>query len=197
MNLLDRKAIKRTASLHSLKSWSLEKWPNNSWSIILFIYLKKHRIISIIHILFDRLTQKIYKKLTDEDLPHQLGTKYKLRCPALEFVKYTCKLLSLDKNITNQVIKLKKDLLTIVNVREFSDEAQFVDPSLSFVIPQILCLKCNHSRDLDLCKDPCSNLDENDQSKQYRKLYLIILGSLNCHFEYLIVYKVMFLNHKH
>ena len=130
----------------------------------------------LIHVLIYRLTQKIYKKLTDEDLPHQLGTKYKLRCPALEFVKYTCKLLSLDKNITNQVIKLKKDLLTIVNVREFSDEAQFVDPSLSFVIPQILCLKCNHSRDLDLCKDPCSNLDENDQSKQYRKLCLIVLS---------------------
>ncbi|RNA10734.1 DNA polymerase epsilon catalytic subunit A [Brachionus plicatilis] len=113
-----------------------------------------------------RLTQKIYKKLTDEDIPEQLGARYKLRCPALEFVKYVCQILALDKNISNQVIKLKKDLLTIINVREFSDEAQFVDPSLSFMVPQIICLKCNHCRDIDLCRDPCSNLNEADQSKQ-------------------------------
>lgn len=85
-----------------------------------------------------RLTQKIYKRLTDEDFPTQLGCRYKLRCPALEFVKYICKALSLDKNILTQVTKLKKDLLTIVNVREFSDEAEYVDPSLSFVVPQVL-----------------------------------------------------------
>ncbi len=88
-----------------------------------------------------RLTMKIYKKLTDEDFPEQLGCRYKLRCPALEFVKYICKTLSLDKNVQNQVVKLKTDLLTIINVREFSDEAQFVDPSLSFVIPQVCLIK--------------------------------------------------------
>lgn len=112
-----------------------------------------------------RLTQKIYKRLTDEDFPTQLGCRYKLRCPALEFVKYITKALSLDKNIMNQCNKLKKDLLKIVNVREFSDEAQYTDPSLSFVVPQMICMKCNHCRDVDLCRDPCSNLDENDKSK--------------------------------
>lgn len=112
-----------------------------------------------------RLTQKIYKRLTDEDFPTQLGCRYKLRCPALEFVKYITKALSLDKNIMSQCNKLKKDLLKIVNVREFSDEAQYTDPSLSFVVPQMICMKCNHCRDVDLCRDPCSNLDENDKSK--------------------------------
>ena len=112
-----------------------------------------------------RLTHKIYKRLTDEDFPKQLGCRYKLRCPALEFVKYTCHALALDKNIHSQVVKLKKDLLTIVGVREFSDEAQYKDPSLSFVVPQMICMKCNHCRDVDLCRDPCSNLDENDTTK--------------------------------
>ena len=84
-----------------------------------------------------RLTQKIFRKLTDEDFPELLGCRLKLRCPALEFVKYICKILSLDKNIFNQINKLKRDLFTIINVREFSDEAQFQDPSLSFVIPQV------------------------------------------------------------
>lgn len=53
-------------------------------------------------------------------------------------MKYICKVLSLDKNITSQVTKLKKDLLQIVNVREFSNEADYVDPSLSFIIPQVI-----------------------------------------------------------
>lgn len=111
-----------------------------------------------------RITQKIYKKLTDEDFPELFGCKYKLRCPALEFVKYICKILLLDRNIDSQVTKLKRDLFTIINVREFSDEAQFVDPSLSLVIPQILCLKCNQCKDLDLCRDPCSNLNTLESS---------------------------------
>ncbi len=84
-----------------------------------------------------RLTQKIYRKLTDEDFPELFGCRLNLRCPALEFVKYTCKVLSLDKNIQNQITKLKRDLFTIINAREFSDEAQYQDPSLSFVIPQV------------------------------------------------------------
>lgn len=52
-----------------------------------------------------------------------------------------------------------------MSVREFSNEAEYTDPSLSFVVPQIICLKCNHCRDIDLCRDPCSNLDETDSSK--------------------------------
>ena len=91
----------------------------------------------VMAVALNRLTQKIYKKLTDEDFPQQFGCRYKMRCPALEFVKFICKILSLDKNIANQVNKLKKDLLSFVNVREFSDQAQYMDPSLSFTIPQV------------------------------------------------------------
>jgi hypothetical protein len=45
--------------------------------------------------------------------------------------------LALDKNIFIQINKLQRDLFALINVREFSDEAQFVDPSLSFIIPQV------------------------------------------------------------
>lgn len=136
----------------------------------------------------NRITQKIFKKMTDEDFPQLFGCHYKLRCPALEFVKYICKVLSLDKNITNQVTKLKKDLLQIVNVREFSKEAEYIDPSLSFIIPQVflfldeffesnflfhlfsifqmICLKCNNSRDIDLCRDPYFKFAEEENSKE-------------------------------
>lgn len=62
-------------------------------------------------------------------------------------------MLSLDTNITNQVNKLNRDLLRLVDVGEFSEEAQFRDPCRSYVLPEVICHSCNFCRDLDLCKD--------------------------------------------
>jgi len=62
--------------------------------------------------------------------------------------------LSLDANVTNQVNKLRRDLLRLIEVGEFSDEAQFRDPCRSYVLPEVICRNCNFCRDLDLCKDP-------------------------------------------
>ena len=45
--------------------------------------------------------------------------------------------LSLDVNITNQVAKMKRDLLKLIGVGEFSDKAQFKDPCLSYVLPEV------------------------------------------------------------
>ena len=46
-------------------------------------------------------------------------------------------MLSLDSNINNQVIKMKRDLLKLIGVGEFSEEAQFADPCLSYVVPEV------------------------------------------------------------
>lgn len=62
--------------------------------------------------------------------------------------------LSLDTNITNQVNKLNRDLLRLVDVGEFSEEAQFRDPCRSYVLPEVICRSCNFCQDLDLCRDP-------------------------------------------
>ena len=66
----------------------------------------------------------------------------------------TPQVLSLDTNITNQVNKLNRDLLRLVDVGEFSEEAQFRDPCRSYVLPEVICRSCNFCRDLDLCKEP-------------------------------------------
>lgn len=63
-------------------------------------------------------------------------------------------MLSLDANIANQVQKLKRDLLRLIDVGEFSEEANFHDPCRSYVLPEVICRNCNFCRDLDLCKDP-------------------------------------------
>uniref|UniRef100_K7GCA2 DNA polymerase epsilon catalytic subunit n=1 Tax=Pelodiscus sinensis TaxID=13735 RepID=K7GCA2_PELSI len=111
---------------------------------------------------FFTIIQKIQKKVTGSphatlpsDMFPVLPSSYlPLNNPALEFVKYVCKVLSLDANITNQVNKLKRDLLRLVDVGEFSEEAQFRDPCRSYVLSEVICRNCNFCRDLDLCKEP-------------------------------------------
>ncbi|XP_053408498.1 DNA polymerase epsilon catalytic subunit A-like [Mercenaria mercenaria] len=108
------------------------------------------------------LTQKIHKKLSgnrsnnnmSEEFPRPPGSHLPLNDPALEFVKYICKVLSLDSNITIQVAKLQRDLLKLIGIGEFSPDAQFKDPCLSYVLSEVICKTCNHIRDLDLCRDP-------------------------------------------
>uniref|UniRef100_A0A8B9R8J5 DNA polymerase epsilon catalytic subunit n=1 Tax=Astyanax mexicanus TaxID=7994 RepID=A0A8B9R8J5_ASTMX len=70
------------------------------------------------------------------------------------FLFVGCQVLSLDANIANQVNKLKRDLLRLVEVGEFSEDAQFRDPCNSYILPEVICHHCNYCRDLDLCKDP-------------------------------------------
>ncbi|GFN92310.1 DNA polymerase epsilon catalytic subunit a [Plakobranchus ocellatus] len=108
------------------------------------------------------ICEKVKKKLpishkhSDEEgdiFPRLPGSHLKLSNPALEFVKTICEVLSLDSNISIQVKKLKRDLLKLVGIGEFSSEAVFMNPCLSFILPEIICKSCSHIRDLDLCRD--------------------------------------------
>ncbi|XP_054248557.1 DNA polymerase epsilon catalytic subunit A [Indicator indicator] len=113
---------------------------------------------------FFTITQKLQKKVSGShnasepsDLfPVLPGSYLPLNNPALEFIKYVCKVLSLDANVTNQVTKLRRDLLRLIEVGEFSEAAQFRDPCRSYLLPEVICSKCNFCRDLDLCKDPAA-----------------------------------------
>jgi len=73
--------------------------------------------------------------------------------PALEYVKMVCHVLSLDPIVTSEVARLKANLLRLVGVHEFAPEAQFVNPCLSYVLPDVICSHCGWGRDVDLCRD--------------------------------------------
>ncbi|CAH3120153.1 unnamed protein product [Pocillopora meandrina] len=109
------------------------------------------------------VTQKIQHALSGDrssnvdpsaEFPLLPGSHLPLNNPALEFVKFICKVLSLDSNTQHQVNKLRRDLLRLLAVGEFSSEATFRDPCSSLVLPEVICLSCNSCRDLDLCRDP-------------------------------------------
>lgn len=73
--------------------------------------------------------------------------------PVLELVKSLMQVLSLDKNIALEARLLRKELLAMLDVREFGKAAAFQNPSESLRIEQLTCESCALARDLDLCRD--------------------------------------------
>ncbi|KAK4057447.1 DNA polymerase epsilon catalytic subunit [Microbotryomycetes sp. JL221] len=85
--------------------------------------------------------------------PSLPGSHLKLRNPMLEFIKSTCAVFGLAKDVLPEVLVLKRNLLDLIGVREFATEAQFRNPCLPFKVPMVVCKTCNAVRDLDLCRD--------------------------------------------
>lgn len=48
---------------------------------------------------------------------------------------------------------MKKNLLRMIGVREFSAQVEFRDPCLSFVLRDVICSYCNDCCDLDICRN--------------------------------------------
>lgn len=59
----------------------------------------------------------------------------------------------LDKVSTEKVLGIKRNLLMMLKVREFSQEARFKDPCLTFEISDVVCTFCHTVRAFDLCRD--------------------------------------------
>jgi DNA polymerase epsilon subunit 1 len=76
----------------------------------------------------------------------------------LEFIKFTCEVLGLDSSLKPSALILKRNLLRMIKVREFSEEAQFKNPSLILAIPDVICEFCMNIKDLDLARD--SNISQ-------------------------------------
>ncbi|CBQ70431.1 probable POL2-DNA polymerase epsilon, calytic subunit A [Sporisorium reilianum SRZ2] len=81
------------------------------------------------------------------------GTWLALSNPLLEFVKTTTAVLALAKENAVEVQIMKRNLLDMINVREFSAEAEFRNPCEPFKLPLVICTFCNDDRTLDLCRD--------------------------------------------
>ncbi len=90
---------------------------------------------------------------SDYSFPLLPGSHLKFSNPALQLVKSLMQVLSLDKNITMEARLLRKDLLALFEIREFSTEARFENPSESLKLPQIICENCTMARDIDFCRD--------------------------------------------
>ncbi|VDP90141.1 unnamed protein product [Echinostoma caproni] len=98
--------------------------------------------------------------------------------PLLDFIKSICEVLSLDRSLKRQVTGIRRDLLRLIGVGEFSPEAVWIAPhlvrdeplstqdyqdselptahpirSLLVYLPEVACPVCNFTRDIDVCRD--------------------------------------------
>jgi len=62
-----------------------------------------------------------------------------LGSPALAFVRLLVQLLSLDVALEPEVRLLRRSLLRLVGVDEFSPAAKWVDPCISFRLHDVIC----------------------------------------------------------
>lgn len=52
-----------------------------------------------------------------------------------------------------QIQSLRRNMLRLVGLGEFSDLAVWEDTSHTYVLNEVICKACNQCRDIDLCKD--------------------------------------------
>lgn len=87
------------------------------------------------------------------EFPKLAGSHLQMENPTLELVKFLCHILGLSKRRDIEVRILRRELLSLFEVKEFSDEAAFKNPSASLVVPQVICNYCDHTKDIDICRD--------------------------------------------
>ncbi|XP_073950246.1 DNA polymerase epsilon catalytic subunit 1 [Choristoneura fumiferana] len=79
--------------------------------------------------------------------------------PALQFVNALCKVIALNPALDEQITLLRRNLLRLLGVGEFSAAAEWHDPCATCVLSEVICKVCNLCRDLDLCRETNVNTD--------------------------------------
>ncbi|EEB07800.2 DNA polymerase epsilon catalytic subunit A Pol2 [Schizosaccharomyces japonicus yFS275] len=87
----------------------------------------------------------------DFSIPQLPGTHLSPKNPVLEFAKSICTVFNLAGNLSLEVRALQKSLYSILNVRDFSKDTEFIYPSKRLQLEQVPCKHCGNSQDFDLC----------------------------------------------
>ncbi|KAH9828439.1 DNA polymerase epsilon catalytic subunit A [Teratosphaeria destructans] len=124
--------------------------PGNVLAKSLSMPLKKQ----IAQLIKRQRTESMHEDLADDwRFPSMPGSHLNPQNPVLELVKSIMQVLSLDKTITLEARLLRKELLQLFEIREFSAEGSFANPSTSLCLRQLSCPECCVTRDIDLCRD--------------------------------------------
>ncbi|KAF9436997.1 DNA polymerase epsilon catalytic subunit [Entomortierella beljakovae] len=85
--------------------------------------------------------------------PRQPGSHLQLVNPPLELIKSISAVLGIDTSIEREVRVMRKNLLDLIEIREFAPESAFQNPCESFVLRGVICSYCSYCQDLDFCRD--------------------------------------------
>jgi DNA polymerase epsilon subunit 1 len=87
------------------------------------------------------------------DLPGRVVHPSTRTSPALEFVKTIMAVLGLARELSEEVGVLRRNLLELLQVREFAPESEWRNPCEAFKLPHVICAYCNEERTMDLARD--------------------------------------------
>ncbi|KAJ8605055.1 hypothetical protein MRB53_041528 [Persea americana] len=133
---------------------SSEKDDQTTPGDILAQSLSKPLLKQIHHLIRRQRTEAQHAELlSDWTFPRVPGAHLNPQNPVLELVKSLMQVLSLDKTITLEARLLRKNLLNLFEIREFSADGAFINPSASLCIKQLSCAECCVPKDIDLCRD--------------------------------------------
>lgn len=108
--------------------------------------------------------------------PKLPGSQNEAENPLLQFVKHLSHVLLLSRATQLEVRQLRKDILKIFEIPEFSKKAEFEDPAKSLILDNIVCSQCAFVLNFDMCKlddksqfrcDKCSKLFDVDFLQQH------------------------------
>lgn len=112
------------------------------------------------HLLTTQISPKLFETIHNMQLldtfafPKKVGAMFPTQNAALEFVKVITHLLSLENELADDILVLRKNLLRLLGCSDFAPEADYNEPCLSLVLPEIIYPYCVYTRDIDLCRDP-------------------------------------------
>lgn len=89
----------------------------------------------------------------DFAFPELPGAIKALHNPALQLIRSLTAVFGLAKEINIEARILRKELLGLLEIKEFSREGIFENPSESLKFSQVICNECTVPRDIDLCKN--------------------------------------------
>ncbi|GJJ12948.1 hypothetical protein Clacol_007195 [Clathrus columnatus] len=81
------------------------------------------------------------------------GSHLSMSNPPLEFIKSICAVFGLAKDFSTEIGIVKRNLLDLIGVREFAEEAIFKNPCEPLKLSMVICQHCSAIRDLDFCRD--------------------------------------------
>lgn len=90
---------------------------------------------------------------SDYEFPTLPGSHLDMKNPVLELVKFLCAVFALSQKRSIEVRMLRKDLLSILDVKEFSPDSVFRNPSAALKVSSVICDYCSSIRDIDFCRD--------------------------------------------
>lgn len=114
------------------------------------------KMLKVVKDVEDRYTDSLIQEQPEENFNFETkpGSYLHLNNPSLELIKTMCATFALAKDYRIEIGVMKRNLLDLIGVREFADEAIFRNPCEPLKLPNVPCRHCDALRDFDFCRDP-------------------------------------------